>query len=126
MCWPVLYPQITGGEDPPGLVTDNVSQPQSPTLGPSVTAAVEDIANGPAKTIVSKSILNLQTSELVLQNVQEHGSLSELVEYELMMAQELFALLEPPQAMLKTQQTPNEEAQDPEAVPPKAEHSDVV
>ena len=126
MCWPVLYPHTTGGEAPPGLVMDNVSYLQSPTLGPSVTAAVEDIAKGPARTIVSKSILDLQTSEFVLQTLQVQGSLSELVEYELIMAQELFALLEPPQAMLKTQQTPNEEAQDPEAVPPKAEHSDVV
>jgi len=25
MCWPVLYPQITGGDGPPGLVTVRVS-----------------------------------------------------------------------------------------------------
>ena len=69
MCCPVLYPQITGGEAPPGLVTVKESYPQSPTLGPSSTEAVDEMVNGPWRTIVSKSILSLQTSEFVLQNL---------------------------------------------------------
>jgi hypothetical protein len=38
----------------------------------------------------------------------------------------LLELLLLPQEMLKTQQTPNEEAQVPEAVPPNDEHSAAV
>ena len=122
----MLYPQIIGGDAPPGLVMDKVSYPQSPTLGPSDVATVEDNPKGPARTIVSKSILSLHTSEFVLQNVYVHGSLSLEVEYEVMMAYELLALLVAPQAMLNTQQTPNEEAQVPDADPPNVEHSDDV
>ena len=42
------------------------------------------------------------------------------------MAYELFAEVEPPQAMLKTQQTPKDEAHVPEAVPPSVVHSVAV
>ena len=42
------------------------------------------------------------------------------------MAYELLALELPPQAMEKTQQTPNDEAQVPEAVPPRVLHSEEV
>lgn len=126
MCWPLLYPHIIGGEAPPGLVTVSVSTPQSPTLGPSSGDTVEDVAKGPASTMVSKSILSLQTSEFALQNVYVQGSLSELVEYEVMMAYELFALVVAPQEIVNTQHTPNEEAHVPDAVPPSEEHSDVV
>ena len=80
MCCPVLYPQITGGDLPPGLVTVKESYPQSPTLGPSSTEAVAEMVKGPCKTMVSKSILNLQTSEFVLQNLYVQGSESVLVE----------------------------------------------
>ena len=41
MCWLVLYPQIIGGELPPGFDTVRVSYRQSPTLGPSLIA--EDV-----------------------------------------------------------------------------------
>ena len=57
-----------------------VSVPQSPTLVPSVYTAVDEMVLGPDRTMVSKSILSLHTSELVLQNVYVHGSESELVE----------------------------------------------
>lgn len=57
---------------------------QSPTRIPS--SAVVTVAYGPARTMVSKSILNLQTAELLLQIVYWQGSLSELVEYEEMIA----------------------------------------
>ena len=40
------------------------------------------------------------------------------------MAYELLALVLAPHAMEKTQQTPKEEAQEPEPVPPSAVHSD--
>ena len=40
-----------------------------------------------------------------------------------MMAYELLALVLAPQAILNTQQTPKEEAQVPEAVPPRLVHS---
>jgi len=43
-----------------------------------------------------------------------------------MTAYELLALLLPPQAMEKTQQTPKDEAQVPDAVPPREEHSEEV
>ena len=42
------------------------------------------------------------------------------------MAYVLLALVLPPQDILKTQQTPKEEAHVPEAVPPNEEHSEVV
>ena len=80
MCWPELYPQIIGGDEPPGLVIVSVSYPQSPTRGPSVVTAVEDIPKGPVRTMVSKSILSLQTAEFVLQNEYVQGSASALME----------------------------------------------
>ena len=76
--------------------------------------------------MVSKSILSLQTSEFALQKVYVHGSESELTEYEFIMAYELFWLLDAPHAMLKTQQTPKDDAQVPDAVPLRAVHSDAV
>lgn len=73
MCWPVLVPQMMGGEEPPGLLTVKVSVAQSPTRGPSdMAAAVKTgvvIPSGAARTMVSKSIRSLQTSEFVLQNL---------------------------------------------------------
>ena len=42
------------------------------------------------------------------------------------MAYELLALVLPPQAIENTQHTPKEEAQVPEAVPPRVVHSEVV
>ena len=54
------------------------------------------------------------------------GSLSVVVVKEATLAYELLALVVAPQAMLKTQQTPKEEAQDPEAVPPRLVHSEAV
>ena len=38
MCCPVLYPQMTGGAAPPGLVTLSLSTVQSPTVIDSGTA----------------------------------------------------------------------------------------
>ena len=76
--------------------------------------------------MVSKSILSLQTSEFSLQTVYEHGSLSELIEYEDMMAYVLFSLVVPPHERLKMQHTPKDEAQFPDAVPPLLMHSDAV
>jgi len=45
---------------------------------------------------------------------------------ELMIAYELFALVDPPHAREKTQQTPNDEAHVPDEEPPLAEHSEAV
>ena len=94
MCWPVLYPQMTGGGVMPGtetregeteitvlektfylLVSESVVQ--SPTLNPfkSVSPAVRGVTvKGSAMTIVSKSIL----SEVVRKGniVGEEDSLS--------------------------------------------------
>ena len=73
MCWPVLYPQMVGGIGPPGLLTVRLSTVQSPTvmLSANTDAVVTGVVipEGAVSTIVSKSILSLQTSELVLQNV---------------------------------------------------------
>ena len=73
MCWPVLYPHMVGGMGPPGLLTVRLSTVQSPTVMLStVRAALSSGAvrpEGADRTIVTKSILSLQTSELVLQNV---------------------------------------------------------
>ena len=69
MCWPVLYPQIVGGVIPPGLLTVKLSTVQSPTVILSAAAVVEDTPEGAVRTMVSKSILSLQTSELVGQKV---------------------------------------------------------
>jgi len=73
MCCPVLYPHIVGGVAPPGLLTVKLSTVQSPTVILSVRAEAEaagDVtSDGSDRTIVSKSILSLQTSVLVGQNV---------------------------------------------------------
>ena len=74
----------------------------------------------------SKSILSLQTAELLLQMVYWQGSASALVENDEMMKYVLFWLLEDPHPRLKTQHTPNEEAQVPEAEPPSDKHSEEV
>ena len=71
---------MVGGVTPPGLLTVRLSTVQSPTVMLSAAAAVEDTPDGAVRTIVSKSILSLQTSELVGQNVYVQGSLSVLVE----------------------------------------------
>jgi len=124
ICCPELYPQITGGDDPPGLLTVSVSKPQSPTLGPSVAAGFGEVSvKGPSRLKVSKSILSLQMSELDLQKVYVQGSLSVVREYAEIIAYELLTLLDDPQEMLKKQQTPKDEAHVPDAVPPKAVHS---
>ena len=70
--------------------------------------------------------LSLQTSSLHLQQVQVQGSLSEVVEKEDTVAQEVLALVLPPQERENTQQTPKPEAQEPEDEPPKALHSEAV
>ena len=57
-------------------------------------------------------------------NLADTGENAALVEYVLMMAQLLLALLVPPQEMENTQHTPKEEAQVPEAVPPLLVHSE--
>ena len=80
MCCPVLYPHIVGGVGPPGLLTVSVSTVQSPTVMLSGNRSVAEVPEGGVRTIVSKSILSLQTSELVGQNVYVQGSLSVLVE----------------------------------------------
>ena len=69
MCWPVLYPHMVGGVAPPGLLTVKVSTVQSPTVILSAAAAVDETPEGAVRTMVSKSILSLQTSELVGQKV---------------------------------------------------------
>ena len=69
ICWPVLYPHIVGGVTPPGLLTVRLSTVQSPTVILSAAAEVDDTPEGAVSTIVSKSILSLQTSVLVGQNV---------------------------------------------------------
>jgi hypothetical protein len=58
--------------------------------------------------------------------VYAQGSLSELVEYDDMMAYVLFWVVLSPHARLKTQQTPKDEAQVPDAVPPLLVHSEAV
>ena len=60
---------MVGGVDPPGLLTVSVSTVQSPTVILSAAADVEDTPDGAVSTIVSKSILSLQMSELVGQKV---------------------------------------------------------
>ena len=69
MCWPVLYPQMVGGIGPPGLLTVRLSTVQSPTVMLSANTSVAEVPEGAERTIVSKSILSLQTSELVGQKV---------------------------------------------------------
>lgn len=75
---------------------------------------------------MSKSNLILQTSLLVGQNVYEQGSASELMLYSVIMAYVLFSLVVAPQERLKTQHTPKDEAQVPDAVPPLLVHSEAV
>ena len=52
--------------------------------------------------------------------------MSLLVEKVLMVAYEVLAVVVAPQEREKTQHTPNEEAQDPEADPPRLVHSSAV
>ena len=65
----MLYPQIVGGVIPPGLLMVKLSTVQSPTVILSAAAEVEETPEGAVRTMVSKSILSLQTSELVGQKV---------------------------------------------------------
>ena len=58
---------MVGGTEPPGLETVRVSVLQSPIVILSADAAVPPL--GGDRTIVSKSILSLQTSVFVLQKV---------------------------------------------------------
>jgi len=39
MCWPVLVPQITGGEDPPGTTTEKLSASHRPLAVAAGSAA---------------------------------------------------------------------------------------
>jgi len=74
MCWPVLYPQITGGAVLPGDVVVKVSYRQSPINGPSVVVQVgleeePPQVNGGESSSVSKSSLSVVMLSSILQMV---------------------------------------------------------
>lgn len=72
ICWPVLVPQIAGGDLPPGTVTLKESVSQLPTLfaATGVPMVMVVAVTGLFNANVSKSSLNWQTVESLLQIVR--------------------------------------------------------